>query len=550
MVLFFDTTTMSNYYILLLLGLMGLSACQKKVDPAERYFQNKKVLFLGNSITQQGTYVSFISYFLEKNYPDLSTEITSIGLGSETVSCLTENDHPFPRPCLSERIDRALAEIKPDVVIACYGMNDGIYHPLTPEYEKAFQQGIFDLQEKVEKISASLILLTPPPFDPLPISNRLVGKDAPEFGYKTPYEKYDEVLDAYAKWELTLASEKLTVVDWHGRINAELEKRRIKQAEFSFARDGVHPSTEGHYLMAKIFMEDLGFVQKGSSPVLIEPFSALETDPEVELIHKQRRIKSNSWLSYIGYTRGKTVKSSSPKPMLILMGGQSNMVGQGKIEELEVPPGRPDKIYYINKGLTSRQLANTKNFGPEHSLTKVLSQHFAEDYREIILLKYAIGGSSLLDWAPDYSAEKAEITGNARFGNMYETFFQYIDSVQELYGTEPAALLWMQGERDARIPEAGKEYYPNFKKFIESFRERIGEPNLPIIFAKVNPPQDRYPALGIVNDAQQRIADEMEGVSMIETQGLDKHKDNLHYNTAGQLELGRRFAEELLKEIR
>ena len=36
----------------------------------------------------------------------------------------------FPRPDLHERLDRALPKTKPDLVFACYGMNDGIYLPL------------------------------------------------------------------------------------------------------------------------------------------------------------------------------------------------------------------------------------------------------------------------------------------------------------------------------------------------------------------------------------------------------------------------------------
>lgn len=535
---------MSKFYLVLFLGLINLSACQEKTDPLEHYFKDKKVLFLGNSITQAGIYVSCISYFLDKSYPNLNTEIISIGLSSETVSCLTENDHPFPRPCLSERLDRALAEIKPDVVVACYGMNDGIYHPLNPANEKAFQQGILQLKEKVEATLASLILMTPPPFDPLPIQSRLVPKDAPDFGYSKPYEKYDTVLETYAKWIKTLASDKVAVVDLHSNMNEALKMKRQSNMYFRFAEDGIHPGFNGHILMAKIFLQELGILCKDC-----ENKSWVQLDKDVDLLRvdKQRKMKSDSWLSYIGYVRGDTVKTHSPKPLMILMGGQSNMVGQGKLSEISEAK-LPPNIQYVNVGFNGSGKQNQENFGPELSLSKELAKDFP--HQPIILLKYAIGGSSLLDWAPDYSAENAEITGNARFGNMYQSFFQYIDSIRELYDPELTALLWMQGERDARIPEAGKDYYPNFKNFIESCRERIGEPDLPIIFAKVNPPKDRYPALETVNEAQQRIADEMEGVFMVETAGIEKHTDNLHYNTEGQLELGSRFAEKLLELIR
>ena len=163
-------------------------------------------------------------------------------------------------------------------------------------------------------------------------------------------------------------------------------------------------------------------------------------------------------------------------------------------------------------------------------------------------MKYAIGGASLLDWAPDYSKEKAEITGNARFGNMFGQFFQIIDSLQANSEVLPTAMLWMQGERDARIPAAGKDYYKNFKHFIEAIRKRLGKPEFPIIFGMVNPPADRYPALEIVRKAQRQVAKDLPNVFIIETDDLPKWADNLHYNSEGILAMGSRYGQ-LLKPI-
>ncbi|MEI2725571.1 MAG: hypothetical protein V9H26_19255 [Verrucomicrobiota bacterium] len=39
----------------------------------------------------------------------------------------------FPRPDLHERLGRVLEKTKPDQVVACYGMNDGIYLPFSEE---------------------------------------------------------------------------------------------------------------------------------------------------------------------------------------------------------------------------------------------------------------------------------------------------------------------------------------------------------------------------------------------------------------------------------
>ena len=92
----------------------------------------KRVLFLGDSITYAGQYVEFVEAYFATRFPNRHIEFLNAGLPSETVSGLSERGHAggkFPRPDLHERLGRVLEKMKPDVVIACYGMNDGIYLP-------------------------------------------------------------------------------------------------------------------------------------------------------------------------------------------------------------------------------------------------------------------------------------------------------------------------------------------------------------------------------------------------------------------------------------
>lgn len=83
-------------------------------------------MFLGDSITMDGRFLISLDLLTRSRLPAPAPELINLGLASETVSGLSEREHPWPRPCVMERLDRALEKGKPQVVVACYGMNDGI----------------------------------------------------------------------------------------------------------------------------------------------------------------------------------------------------------------------------------------------------------------------------------------------------------------------------------------------------------------------------------------------------------------------------------------
>jgi len=270
----------------------------------------KRVLWLGDSITQAGDYVTFVQYFLDKQYPSDSFDIVSIGLASETTSCLSEKEHPFPRPCVQERLQRALTLVKPDVVVACYGMNDGIYHPQSSERMAAFEAGIHKLISVAKAAHASVVLLTPPPFDSMPLKN-LADIHAPDFGYKTPYAGYDHVLEDYAHWEMQLPkTDASVVINLHGPMDAYLKKQRETNPGFTFAvKDGIHPNAAGHLLMARLVLAGLG-VSVSHEELDVE-LERVQADPLYALVKSQREARSAGWLKYVGYTRESRVKVDS-----------------------------------------------------------------------------------------------------------------------------------------------------------------------------------------------------------------------------------------------
>ena len=270
----------------------------------------QRVLFLGDSITQDGRYVSYLEYYLHA--AGKSCDLVSIGLSSETVSGLTEASSPYPRPCILERVDRALKAVKPTIVFACYGMNDGLYHPSSPERLAAFTGGLRQLIAMVRNAGATLVLLTPPVFDPLPLAAKIVPLTAVKFGYSAPYAGYDEVLAEFAAAEVALNERDVTVIDLHTPMTTALTARRAKDPAFTFAKDGVHPGDLGHLVMAHAVATGLGLTVPPDAEAEVE-LARLSTDPVFALVRERRELRSEAWLPFVGYTLDTPFKSSSVK---------------------------------------------------------------------------------------------------------------------------------------------------------------------------------------------------------------------------------------------
>jgi lysophospholipase L1-like esterase len=255
----------------------------------------QRILFLGDSITNSGYYVADIETQLRIQGVDPMPELVNIGLPSETCTGLSEPDHPFPRPDVHERLDRALAKVKPDVVVACYGMNDGIYYPFSNERFKAYQDGINKLVNKVHAAGAKIVLVTPPPFDPTPLQDRkgkLLPAGSGKFAWFSIYEDYDDVLQRYGKWILQGTNRADMVIDVHTPVNKFLAEQRKKDPEFHVASDGVHMNETGHHIMAASILKAWG----------VESWEEPATELQ-QLMKQKEKVLHDSWLSHVGHKR-------------------------------------------------------------------------------------------------------------------------------------------------------------------------------------------------------------------------------------------------------
>lgn len=242
-----------------LVTLACLAAVVAPVSAEEKFLlrPGARILFVGDSITHSGGYIQYVDAYLLSRFPEAKYELINVGLGSETVTGLSEPDHPWPRPDVHERFERALEKVKPDVVVACYGMNDGIYHPFAEERFQKYQDGIRKLTEKAKKAKATVVLMTPPPFDPVPLAAKVRPASAEKFAWFAPYKEYDDVLTRYGVWLLTLRKEGFTVADPHAETMKHLAAIRKEDPKYVVCGDGIHPNATGQWLIAAALLRAL-----------------------------------------------------------------------------------------------------------------------------------------------------------------------------------------------------------------------------------------------------------------------------------------------------
>lgn len=195
---------------------------------------------------------------------------------------------------------------------------------------------------------------------------------------------------------------------------------------------------------------------------------------------------------------------------LILLAGQSNMAGHGRVSEA------PAELFPVPNFHNFTQPERPDFFGPEAMFAKLTD-------------------STLVKWATAFRTTQAQW--------HRPLFDQAMDDIRSVIDQPVDALLWMQGEADCRTEQAANEYAEKALSLFNRFRGNLDSPNMRILIGMVNPRTKKHNHTKTVQNEILKIAASDELISIIDTNGLQKTGDGVHYNTTGQLELGKRFAD-------
>lgn len=269
---------MHRFFFAYLGFFAALSVCADNVEP--------RILFLGDSITYGGQWTVAVESAIRAQKGMARATIVNMGLSSETTSGLSELGHAggrFPRPDVHERLGRVLVQFKPTLVIACYGINDGIYLPLDPARKFAYQNGMIRLRLACIEAGATVVFVTPPLYSP---DNR--ERDA---------INYDGVMENYGAWLVEQRAVGWQVIDIHAKLHRAVANAKATNPAFIYAKDNLHPCDEAHVFWARAVWDDLAPMM-GWKPDT--PFAA---DAKNKLLKQSMVLLRDAWLKQVGHKR-------------------------------------------------------------------------------------------------------------------------------------------------------------------------------------------------------------------------------------------------------
>jgi len=207
--------------------------------------KNQAIGCLGDSITygNKNGYVELLDEYYHSEHAPMNLQFQNWGKSSETITGLTETDHPGPRPYLFERLDTLLAKSPVSMTTFCYGINCGIYGPPSPALFDSYTTGIYSFLEKIKLQGVQAVLLTPPPLvlDVAPITPS--AKEVP-YGYRNPYPEYQaEVLQEFR--DIVLGFQHHSVLG-----TLDIQTPLYRNRADCYDEDPIHPNANGHQLIA------------------------------------------------------------------------------------------------------------------------------------------------------------------------------------------------------------------------------------------------------------------------------------------------------------
>ena len=221
---------------------------------------------------------------------------------------------------------------------------------------------------------------------------------------------------------------------------------------------------------------------------------------------------------------------------LILLAGQSNMAGRGKVAEEDRKPH--PRVLTLNKQNEWVPAVEPIHFDKSQAgvgLGRTFGIEYANTHPDVTvgLVPCAAGGSPIATW------EQGGYHSQTKSHPWDDTVRRMKVAMQS--GTLKA-ILWHQGESDSK-PDTAKIYERKLVSLIERMRAEFHAENVPFLIGQLGQFEGRpwKDARRQVDAAHQSVAKNVPRSAFVSAEGLIHKGDNVHFNAKSYREFGRRY---------
>lgn len=230
--------------------VFALMAAQPAWAAAKNFYlhNGERVLFYGDSITEQRYYPVAIETYVRTRFPNLQVKFVDSAVGGARV---TGN---WATSSEDESLERDVYPFKPDVITIMLGMNDASYRPFDQSifdtYKKGYRYIIQRMQQHLPGVK--IVLIEPSPWDDV--------TQTPSYPHNPTNQPggYNQTLLHYCRFVRQLGAEHhLMVVDFNApMVKLMQEADKVDHALAQKIIPGrVHPSATGELAMAQLLLE-------------------------------------------------------------------------------------------------------------------------------------------------------------------------------------------------------------------------------------------------------------------------------------------------------
>jgi len=223
-------------------GMAGApSAVQDNRAPGNFYLRDgDRVVFYGDSITDQRLYTTFVETYVVTRFPRLKVSFVHSGWGGDRVT----GGGGGP---IDVRLRRDVIAYQPSVMTIMLGMNDASYRAYDAQIFNTYAEGYRHIVSTVKSAlpGIRITLIQPSPFDDVTRPPQFEG------GYNAVLVRYGEFVKQLGE------REGFAVADMNAPVVAALGKASAADADRAqkIVPDRVHPGPGGHLLMAEALLK-------------------------------------------------------------------------------------------------------------------------------------------------------------------------------------------------------------------------------------------------------------------------------------------------------